>query len=143
MRILFLLTTVLLVGCGGAPSTTVAVSGQVMLNGQPVDRAELIFYPTGTTKGNGGQGTTDTSGRYLVRTPQGSTGLMPGSYKVVISRRLNPDGSAPDPNVPPIESQARETLPPNYSSQDKSTLTLNVPPEGTKTADFTLKAATK
>jgi hypothetical protein len=57
---------------------------------------------------------------------------------VVIERRLRPDGSPADPNVPPADSDARETLPPTFSSLDATTLTATVSEEK-KVHDFRLK----
>jgi hypothetical protein len=61
---------------------------------------------------------------------------------VVVSRPLRKDGSPPDPNVPPIESDARETLPAIYSNRDASTLRAKVSPEA-KVHDFALTTPPK
>lgn len=132
------------VGCGASSDPNNApVSGKVTLNDQPAGMCELTYIPQGDTKGNGGKGLTDSTGRYEIRSLQGKPGIAVGSYKVVVNRRLNPDGTPPKPDESPIESQARETLPPTYSSADRTTLTVVVPAGGTKTADFALKAAVK
>lgn len=107
-------------GGGGGGGDLVPVAGTIKVDDVPTGNVSLTFQPEGTTSGNGGIGTTDSTGRYEVTTPQGRRGLPPGQYKVTASLRLNPDGSPADPNTPPIESQARETLPAKYSDLGKT-----------------------
>lgn len=115
------------------------VSGTVTLDGQPLARAKISFIPTGDTKGQGGEGVTGENGTYKLTTYRGGTGAVPGNYKVIISKRLMPDGSEVplDDKTPPIESPAREILPPTYSNQQTSKLTATVPATG-GTVDFPL-----
>jgi hypothetical protein len=51
---------------------------------------------------------------------------LPGEYKVLVSRRLRRDGSAPDPNVPPSESGAVEALPTVYQDRNATPLRASV-----------------
>jgi len=134
-----------LAGCGSKDEAAgfVPVSGNITVNGNPTGNVLLTFVPQGDTKGNGGSGTTDSTGRYEVTTPQGQKGLLPGKYKVVASRRLNPDGSPPDPNTPPIESNARETLPAKYSDENKTELTLNIAAGDKRSFDFAVQTGKK
>lgn len=126
-------------GCGGAASKDLTdVAGTVTLDGQPAGNLEMRFIPEGDTKGNGGLAITDAQGRYEAKTVQGDKGLFPGKYRVVISRRLNPDGTPPKPDEPPIESKARETLPPHYSSPEATTLTAQLAKGEKKPVDFAL-----
>lgn len=126
-------------GCGDAVNKDMAdVSGTVTIDGAPAGNVEVRFLPDGDTKGNGGQAVTDAQGRYEAKTPQGNKGLFPGKYRVVISRRLNPDGTPPKPDEPPIESKARETLPPHYSNPDATTLTAQLAKGEKKPVDFAL-----
>lgn len=127
------------VGCeGSSDSGVVPVTGTVKYKGKPIEGALVLFIPVEGTIGTGGSGTTASGGAYTIMSNQGKEGLPPGSYKVVISKTAMPDGSAPDPNVPPIESQAKETLPARYSSELSSTLTKAVS-EGGGPIDFDLK----
>jgi len=139
-----LLTGLLLVGCGspgpGIPLTPVA--GTVTLDGNPVAEAKVTFVPQVETKGNGGWALTDSTGKYSLKTPQGAAGVPDGQYKVTVSLRRNPDGTLPKADEPPIESKARETLPPIYSSESKTTLQAAVS-AGSKQFDFALKAKGK
>jgi hypothetical protein len=129
------------VGCGG-PSDGLAVTGTVTLDGRPLPDAVVTFYPEGATGGLGGSGTTGPDGTYALTSARGGTGIAAGEYKVIVSRPLRPDGSPPDPHTPPIESDARETLPPIYSDRDASELKATVSKDA-KVHDFALQAPRK
>lgn len=135
------LVGLLVCGCS-RPSgpAVVPVSGTVTFDGKPLKGATLRFIPTGATPGGGANGFTKPDGTYELTGIRGGAGTSPGEYKVVISKRVNPDGSAPDPNIPPIESPAKEVLPPQYSDESRSTLTKTVPEKG-GTIDFALLKA--
>jgi hypothetical protein len=117
----------LLAVAGCSSSGEVAVSGTVKLGGEALEGAEVTFHPADQkTPGLGGHGRTDASGRYTITGKRGEKGLAPGEYVVTVSWRRNPDGSAPDPNVPPIDSKAVEKLPPHYTDREKSKLRATV-----------------
>lgn len=132
-------------GCGDKGDTDglVPVAGTILVDDQPAANAAVAFFPTGDTKGNGGIGATDANGRYEITTPQGKKGLVPGKYKVTVSRRLNADGSLPDPNIPPIESRAIETLPTKYHDKEKTELNVTIAADDKKAFDFDLKVKKK
>jgi hypothetical protein len=117
------------------------VAGTVTLDGDPIEGASLTFTPTAETKAQGGVAATGPDGKYAVMAPQGGKGLAPGKYKVTISRRLRKDGSLPPSDLPPIESDATESLPAKYSSPSQTTLTVTV--DGDKPYDFELKSGKK
>jgi hypothetical protein len=135
LRFLALAALAFLGGCRSA--TEITVTGTVTLDGHPLPDALVFFYPEGTTPGLGGSGRTTSDGKYTLLPAQGKPGISPGHYKVVISRPLRRDGSPADPNVPPIESDARETLPPRYSDRSASKLTAQVSKDKT-VQDFAL-----
>lgn len=128
-----------LAGCGG--SEVVVTTGTVTQDGKPLANALIAFLPEGDTLGNGGAAKTGPDGKYTLVPSQGGKGLPPGQYKVTISRLLRPDGSEPDPNTPPIRSDARETLPAIYSNRDETTLKATVSKDA-RVHDFALQAAT-
>jgi hypothetical protein len=137
-----LLGCLVVCGCGqdaNAPKL-VPVSGTVTLDDKPLSGAVLTFTPTGDTRGGGATGRTGPDGKYTLKEPRGGSGAVAGAYKVVISKRVMPDGSdvPADYNVPEMDSPARETLPAHYSSPEQTTLIKTVPPEG-GTVDFALK----
>ena len=139
---LFLPAALLAAGCGGGSSGLVPVTGTVTLNDAPLPNALVSFIPTGDTPGQGGTARTGRDGKYALVSPQGEKGIPPGQYRVVVSRPLNPDGSEPDPNVPPIESRAGESLPPEYSDRDATQLAERVSADR-KVIDLRLTAAKK
>src|SRR4051794_15963433 len=79
----------LFVGCGKA--RTSPVEGVVLLDGKPLTGASIQFIPQGT--GKDATGETDSSGRFAMSTFQPRDGVLPGTYKVVIS----PPAGAADP----------------------------------------------
>ncbi len=135
------LLTFLLVGCGDSTGT-IPVTGTVTLDDKPLPDALVTFHPEGDTAGLGGTARTDAEGKYTLTPAKGSGGLPAGDYVVVVNRFLQPDGSALPPDVPPMESKARESLPSNYTSRKSSTLKAKVSKEK-PTYDFALKSAKK
>jgi hypothetical protein len=128
-----------LAGCTKPLDPSLApVSGTVTIGSEPLAGAKVTFIPKDGTTGFGGVGTTDSSGRYkLAGSRDNEAGIPPGEYRVVISKRLNPDGSEPPPGEQPMMSAAKESLPDAYSSMSMTTLTATVPAGGA-TLDFPL-----
>jgi hypothetical protein len=128
-------------GCNKSADPNLApVSGTVTLGGEPLANATVTFIPKDGTPGFGGVGKTDAAGKYALKgSRDDAPGIPPGGYRVVIGKRLMPDGSevpASD-NTPPMASPARESLPDMYSSMTMTTLTATVPVGG-GTFDFPL-----
>jgi len=136
------LLAVALPGCGGGSSDAVPITGTVTLDDKPLEGAMVTFHPEGETGGLGGSGRTGPDGKYTLTPARGKDGLPPGGYVVVVNRPLRKDGSLPPPDLPPIESDARESLPAVYSSRTASTLKKTVSKE-TTTYDIALKSATR
>lgn len=139
----------LVAGCGGgiekAPvAGAVPVTGTVTLDGKPVGGCRVIYFPTVASQGDGASGTTDSAGKYELNSLVGNetaVGAPPGSYKVIISRMLRPDGTPlpPDSQEPPMMSGARESLAVKYSDFNTTILSANVSSSG-GTFDFELKS---
>ncbi len=132
-----------LTGCGKPGSDGTSVSGLVTVDGQPAYGALITFLPDGGTQALPASAGTGPDGKYVLRGPQGQTAVAAGTYKVVVSRPLRKDGSPPPPDLPPIESDAVETLPPTYSDPEKTTLRATVEPSGTGTVDLALMTGKK
>jgi hypothetical protein len=120
-------------GCAPPPPQTTPVGGLVTLDGQPCAGANVSFIPVGETPGNGGLGQTDETGKFIARlhsgtSTSGPTGLLPGRYKVLINKTVNPDGTPfiATADVAPIDANAKELLHLNYSSFELSKLQAEV-----------------
>ncbi len=115
------------------------VKGKVTLDNVAIAGASVAFLPTEPgqgTRASGGR--TNEAGIYELET-NGKAGIPAGKFKVVITKRVMPDGSPPDDvKTPPILSKASETIPPAYSDRNLTTLKATVP-EGGGTIDFALK----
>ncbi len=89
LLVLFLVADVCcLVGCGKDKDYR-AVTGTITMDGQPIDKCIISFFPQDTATGEGGGGITDAQGKYEVTSTgatNGGTGLKPGQYKVTIMK---------------------------------------------------------
>jgi hypothetical protein len=130
-----LLTTPLINGCGKSTDGRVAVSGEVTLDGQPLDRGTIEFHP----KSAGGTmtGGMISNGTFTIAADQGP---KPGSYEVRVFAAGA--GTTVDPNEPPgPESQAKppaERIPARFNV--KSELTAEVGPDGDAGMKFALES---
>jgi len=134
-RIPFLCLTVVLLGCGS--SRTSPVEGEILLDGKPLAGASVQFVPQG--KGNDATGETDKNGRFVMSTFQPRDGVLPGSYKVVVSPPLGTAdttnyGSADDAmaaaSKSPAKKDANSGFPQKYTRLDQTPLTQEVPAQG-------------
>ena len=74
-------------GCGGHGAS---VSGKVTLNGTPLSRGTVSFFPT--SGGAAATGTVQTDGNYMITTGR-DEGLKPGDYvATVFANEAIPDG---------------------------------------------------
>lgn len=131
-------------GCGGPaddrPVRNV-VSGVVTYQGNPVEDAILVFRPVGSD-GQNANGRTDASGEFQMGTFEGTDGVVPGEYSVMISKlevtetpkALPEDDPNYDPN-PKVEAPPKNLLPEKYSKAETSGLTVSVP-EGQDVTDL-------
>ncbi len=121
-----------LFGCGGDGLRRVTVQGKVTAKGVPVGNATVSFVPVDATKGEGGIGTTDADGNFtLTGSRRGDAGVVPGKYRVVVSRFMNRDGTV----IPLAEYKeadfphAVDSVPAPYSVIN-SPLLVTVPEDG-------------
>lgn len=116
------------------------------MDGKPLDFAKVTFVPkeSGNVQGFGGTGSTDSTGKYEIRSLAGNemvVGAPPGSYKVVFTRMVKPDGTVMNPEAmePPMNSGARSSIPMKYTATDSSPLSVTVSSSG-GTYNFELKS---
>jgi len=107
------------------------VTGNVAVNGEPVNGGTVLFLPQGA-KRSGGSGIIDEDGNFSVRTSAVESGLVPGTYNVVI---LAPD---------PVEVEEGSVPPPypvpkRYQDEENPMLDATVTKEGPNEFEFDLK----
>lgn len=126
-----------LAGCGDSGADTVPVSGTVTVDGEPTENIMVNFQPAEGTTGPGSVGITSADGTYSLETvgSDSKPGAVPGKHTVsLFYKDPNEDTSVdydPDPDEPPV------VLPPEAYNQS---ITFEVPPEGTDSADFDLES---
>jgi len=135
--LLFLCTVV---GCGGTKGPAVtAVSGTVLLDGEPLDGASVVFHPT-SSSGLGGSGKTSADGTFGLTTFRATpgAGVVPGEYVVTISKEEWPQFEEPEDDDPDYErkmaqverdmERAKPTYvtPQAYGDEETSGLTATV-----------------
>lgn len=113
----------------------VPVSGVITYQEKPLAGAAVTFFPTGQNAVRAAYALTDDSGQYQLMTPisgisaKNSLGAIPGTYRVIVSHLIMPDGS-PVPRelttADAIEKGAAETLPSKYSDEQRSILKAEV-----------------
>src|SRR6516164_2758713 len=120
-----------LAGCGDGLKR-VLVEGTITAQQQPLDNATLQFIPTGSTKGEGGIGRSDSGGNFtLIGSRAGAKGVVPGEYKVRVSRLIALDGTPLPDDAKEVENPgAKETVPPPFNSVEATTLKATVPEAG-------------
>jgi len=121
----------------------VPVTGEVNLEGTPLEGATVEYIPSGATRGQGGSGLTDYKGLFEISSPYGEPGLTEGDYKVVVNKIELPPGAVVDPEkMGPADNPGRELVAPNYSDRAKTTLKAKVPPSGKAHHKFSVKKST-
>lgn len=107
------------VGCG-QKENLVSVSGEVLLDGKPLEGATVTFHPV--KGGPVGSATTNSSGRFTVMTGP-LKGLKPGDYIVTVQKTGPiPKGDLSAPEVaPPL------LTPPRYTNVKTSPLKYTAP----------------
>jgi hypothetical protein len=136
----FALPLVMLCGCGGRG--TVDLRARVTLDGKPVEGASVTLVSSGETKNRTAAGITDADGNVKFTTFEPDDGVLPGEYKVLISKApksLAEEFVNFDPNNPDdvARMQARErggfvpytptALPRIYLDPAQSPFTCTVP----------------
>lgn len=132
---LCLVLTVVLAGCGS--SRTSPVEGTVTLDDKPLAGASIQFVAQGA--GRDATGETDQSGQFVMSTFQPRDGVLPGTYKVVISTPLGTAdtttyGSSDDAmsaaSKAPAKKASASKFPQKYARPDQTPLTQEVPVKG-------------
>ncbi len=126
-------------GCSGSKYPLANVSGVVVLDGQPLEGAKLVFSPKGDSgnpfPGPRSSGKTDAEGRFRLITTEGDSGAVVGDHRVRITTLLQ----AGDPDNPFASVTVTPEKVPSYY-MTKSKLDTKVPAEGLDALRFDLKS---
>jgi hypothetical protein len=125
----------LLMGCKESGPTVIPVQGAVTLNGQPVEKANVLFMPD-AGQPQAAAGITDAQGKFSLTTfigPKEYPGALPGAYKIVVTKS-NMSGAVADSSGLSIDGMAANIqvewiVPEKYSKPDTSGLSANVTPK--------------
>jgi len=119
-------------GCGSAGPRMVTVSGQVTLNGKPLEEGTIVFQDP--------QGNAPTA-QAVIQQGRYSCQVLPGRKKVIIqgfkvvgqerASRVDPDS--------PLVDRKEQFLPAKYSSPTATALTAEIGPSGNRALNFDLK----
>jgi hypothetical protein len=138
-------------GCSGG-GKPVKVEGMVTLDGKALPGAMVQFVPDGE-KGIGAAGVTGTDGSFRLTTFSSGDGVLPGTYKVLVSLPGSEDESGsqinPEDKKAMIDAMKQHmekskkpkpkkpSLPVTYSDPKKTTLKQVIPPpDGKVTLDL-------
>jgi len=113
--------------------------GTVRIKGKTVPGVSVIFFPDGVTSGQGGRGTTNESGEFILKYQDGRDGVPAGQYKVLFEHFTMPDGSKVPESEFPADLGAINQLPHQLSEYGSSPYKAEVPKGGTADLEFDLK----
>jgi hypothetical protein len=131
----------------------VRCSGTATLNGKPLSNANIIFVPLSESQtGRTASGVTNANGFYNIATNGKFNGILPGEYKVIISKSVPAseqdakmqkeiDAEAANGVVPPPDDPRTvnyKSLTGKYAQSSTSDLTVKITDNGTKNLDFKL-----
>jgi len=137
-----------LLGCSGGSGDrpkTVKAGGTVTLDGAPVEGATVSFVPQAA--GRSAVARTDSKGQFTLNTTNTIPGVMPGDYKVGISKEKTEGAMTPEESqsyfektgkAPPPPKVTNE-LPEKYKNAATSGLTAKVEASGANEFKFELK----
>lgn len=132
----FFLATSAVCGCGQNGNKIVPVSGKVTLDGEPLAGGVINFQPQAaarsSTAGPGSSSRIDENGSFRLETIDGIDGAAVATHKVKVYSYSPETPVASDRDTGP----RKERVPAKYNYQ--TTLTFEVPSEGTAEANFEL-----
>ena len=145
-------SVIAVVGCSGPKwPPTYKSSGTVTLDGTPVERATITFYPLDGQKP--ANATTDANGAFELTSFNAGDGATPGSFGVAIQKfpaieiETIPGGTPYDESMntdegpsPGSEKDPVNELPEKYSNHEKSGLSATVVTDGENVFTFELKS---
>lgn len=139
---ILMLTTCLVVGCGGGTAQPVApASGVVTLDGKPIDGVSITLIPKdGTSSGRISYGLTDAEGRFELRVSPDRSGAIIGAHWVQLEKLTQQDGSPIPAGASPDEVAASNQLPQAYADAGSTPISAEIPESGTSDLAFDLSS---
>jgi hypothetical protein len=135
--ILLLLACFITFGCGSSDAIKglVPCAGTITLDGEPLDGASIRFAPvnsSGQSETERRDGTAITSkGNFTIKTSSSSSGIAPGSYKVIVHKMVDEKTNTDNSSIKNITGK--------YSDIETSDLTVEIPSGGNKGIKLELK----
>ena len=131
------MTILVAVGCRGGNSDVAEVTGTLTIDGLPVEKALVTFYPT---KGRASAAYTNADGVYELIYTVKQNGALIGEHKVTVKTSVRKEMNYSTGEVESEEGVAarKEMLPKKYRDRNASELTATVK-QGDNTIDFALK----
>ncbi|MBA3312591.1 MAG: hypothetical protein M3552_06080 [Planctomycetota bacterium] len=139
--LLLILGFAFVAGCGGGSDewtekrpATAPAEGKLTYKGEGVEGATVLLVPDAAGgEVYGASAVTRSGGAFALAAWPPQTGVVPGKYKVAVSKKVMPemsevpaDSHDSDNTAPP----AKNMLPEQYGDPNKSGLTLEVPATG-------------
>ncbi len=132
------LTGLLASGCGESGPERLAASGEVTLDGQPLETGSIAFIPAEGTQAPSVGGTIE-NGRYELPAEKGA---LVGKYNVRITSMQKTgkqiEAGSPEPPGTMVD-EVKQVIPPRYNTETE--LTAEVTADGENTFDFKLESA--
>ena len=128
MRYIVIFMVVSIAGCG--MDNRASVSGNVTLDGEPIESGVINFFPTGDNSGPTAGGVI-TNGSYEIKSARG---VAIGSNQVVINSKQKTGRKIQ--SLDRVDEEQAEAIPPKYN--DESILTHEIKP-GDNEVDFALE----
>ena len=131
-------------GCGGADSKldrkrppTYRVNGKVLLNGQPVADAGVVFRSSGSAETLAAYGRTDSGGEFTLTTFESGDGAIAGQHMMTVTKsvvegedRSYFDEKSPNYGKTPPPTKTKFLVPEKYSKFETSGLSTTVKDSG-------------
>lgn len=132
LRVVFMLTPLVFVGCGSGESRTpvYTVSGKLTDGSKPLANAQVVFHPVdGATDAPKPRGKTDANGEFKLTTYDGNDGAPAGQYRVSVEQWKTVSA----------DSGPANQLPAKFADPAKSGLTATVNAGPTDLQPFVVK----
>ena len=120
-----------LAGCGGGSSSeptldVYPVNGTVTVDGKALPSVTVFFMPVEGTGGLGGSGVTDATGAFSLKYKDDRDGVPEGTYRVLITRLVKPDGSSIGNDEIAIDVGAVNQIADIYNDPEKTPVSATV-----------------